>query len=57
MWFDLDFECLDRVDLDLDNLIVDTITLNVEIDLIDKRGIAVSCSEVMMNMALPAFTA
>lgn len=57
MQIDLDLECLDRVDLDLEDLLVDSVPLEVEIDLVNKKGIAVSCSEVVTNMALPSFMA
>ena len=48
---DRDFEFLERDDL------VEAVVLDVEVDLVDNLGIAVSCLEVVIKMESPALTA
>ena len=55
--FDCWVDCLDRVDLDVDDFLVEMVILEVETDSFDSVGISVNCSDVVMKMLSPAFTA
>ena len=56
-FFDCWVDCLDRVDLDVDDFSVEMVILEVETDSFDSVGISVNCYDVVMKMLSPTFTA
>ena len=55
-FFDCWVDCLDRVDLDVDDFLVEMEILEVETDSFDSVGISINCSDVVTKMLSPAFT-
>ena len=51
------FDCLDAVDLEVDDFLVEMVILEVETDSFDSVGISVNWSDVVMNILSPALTA